>query len=115
MMIIGDDDYDDSQWSSERCLIPARWLAGHSGYIPSPQDPPCTMLLCGRLERVIIICRGSAAGDRAGGWVWQDFITPQGVHRGYHRQTGATIGWTFTFPGVSHSKHPGHILPFNSL
>ena len=50
------------------------------------------------------------------GWVWQDFITPQGVHRGYHRQTGATIGWTFTFTrGQPLQTPPGHILPFDSL
>ena len=56
------------------------------------------------------------AGDRAGGRVWQDFITPQGVHRGYsrHRQTGATIGWTFTFTRgqTLQNTHPGHIPPF---
>ena len=83
---------DDCLGSSGRCLIPARWQVTRATY-RLPRNS--TVLLCGRLEHVLICRRrrrSSAAGDtESRGSVWQDFITPQGVlgvpqaDRGHHR------------------------------
>ena len=73
-------------------MIPARWQVTRATY-RLPRNS--TVLLCGRLEHVLISRRrggSSAAGDtESRGSVWQDFITPQGVlgvpqaDRGHHR------------------------------
>ena len=73
-------------------MIPARWQVTRATY-RLPRNS--TVLLCGRLEHVLICRRrrrSSAAGDtESRGSVWQDFITPQGVlgvpqaDRGHHR------------------------------
>ena len=74
-------------------------LAGHSGYIPTHQDFNNALL------RPAGTCYNMQAGQSRG-WVWQDFITPQGV-LGCRAAKGSPSPGHSPSPEVTQEEHPG--------
>ena len=74
-------------------------LAGHSGYIPTHHDFNNALL------RPTGTCY-NMQGGQSRGWVWQDFITPQGV-LGCRAAKGSPSPGHSPSPEVTQEEHPG--------
>ena len=98
-------------------MIPARWQVTRATY-RLPRNS--TVLLCGRLEHVLICRRrrrsSAAGGHREQGLGLAGLHNPAGGLGGTTGRQGPPSAGRSPSPGVTHSKRSSsHILPFDSL